>query len=88
MTAHAVAPGLSGRARQRPLSGWRARARHGVRRTGLLRGDIAGDISSDPEGCVTCVAMLMGGQAIAAELEMVVDAGHERTGSVGHVALT
>ncbi len=41
----------------------------------LLRGDSAGHISPDPEGGVTRIVKLAGGQAIAAELKVVVDAG-------------
>ena len=41
----------------------------------LLRGDSAGHISPDPQGGVPCIAMLVGGQMMAAELEVVVDEG-------------
>ena len=40
----------------------------------MLRGDSAGHISPDLKGGVTCITMLMGGQAVATELKMIVDA--------------
>ena len=34
-----------------------------------------GHTSPDPEGGITCISMLVGGQVVATELEVAVDAG-------------
>ena len=57
------------------MSGWRARAHLGVRLDWLLRGNSAGHISPDLKGGITCIAMVVSGQAMATELEVVVDVG-------------